>query len=85
VHAERRAEVVEGIQQLLGNEPRLRQERDVAGIGVALGQDEAVAVGPERVIDAVAQGVEVQRHEQLGGRERAAHVPAAGGVQGAPR
>src|SRR5436190_2429805 len=63
-------------------------DRELAGLGqrrvhdrhpVALGDDEAVALGPGGITLAAAERVEEEDGHDLGGRERAARVPRAGG------
>ena len=82
VALEPRVGAVEG-QQLLDREVAAQRHRRVQpDRGVALGQDEAVAVRPGGLVGSDPQLVEVQRGQHVGGRQRAAQVPGAGVVDG---
>src|SRR5262245_2809105 len=74
---ERAAQLAQGDEQVL---------REVAGLGhsgvlrrhtMALGEDETVALGPVRPLGIVAHAAEVEGHDQVDDRERAARMPRA--------
>jgi hypothetical protein len=76
--AERAAEARVVIEQRAVEEPDVREERIQADRGVALAEDEAVTVGPVRLLGSIPQLRVVQRREELGGRERRRVVTGTG-------
>src|SRR3546814_17824934 len=76
--AERDAEAGVVVEQRRVEEAEIRQHGIQADGGVALAEDEAVAVGPARLGRVETQMRVVQRGEQLGRRERAGVVAGAG-------
>jgi len=65
-----------GEEFLSGEETSLRQSRVESGAGVALGHDEAIPVGPSRVLWAKLHDAEVEGCEDVCAGERASHMCA---------
>src|SRR5216117_354581 len=74
---EPRAELAERDELGFVEVARPRHDRVERGDGVALGEDDAVPIGPVGALRVVAQPTEVERREDIDHRERAARMPRA--------
>ena len=80
VHPEGGAAIVHGVEAVdvvVVDEAGQLERGAEAGVGVALGEDEAVAVRPVRLVGADVHLVEVEDGQDVGGGQRAAGVAAA--------
>ena len=73
------AELAQGVQLVFGAVARFGQRGVEHRRGMALGKDEAVAVGPLGVGRIVPHGIEIERSDDIGGGERAARMAGARG------
>ncbi len=78
---EQRAVVTQGRDQLVIEEASLSQRHVERRSGVALGEDEPVAVGGRRQVGVDAEAPEVSRHEDVHAAHAAAEVRDAIGVR----
>ena len=85
VHAEQGFEGVEGVDEAVVHEARLGQHCAERRVGVALGEHEAVAVGPVRLVGPEPEIVEIERGQQVGRGKRTAHVAGTRRAQRPPR
>src|SRR3989475_8574563 len=74
---EGRAKLTQRDEVRLGEVARPRHDRVERGDAVALGEDDAVPVGPVGAAGVVAHPTEVERGEDIDHRERAARMPRA--------
>jgi hypothetical protein len=74
---QRAAELAQRDELLLGEVAGARHHRVERGHRVALGEHDAIAIGPAGALGVVAQAPEHDRHEQVDHRERAAGMPGA--------
>jgi hypothetical protein len=84
MHAERRFEGIELVEDCVVDETRLRQHRAQRGICMSLGEHEAVALGPIRLGRANAHAMEVKGGKDVGRRSGAADVSATPGANCTP-
>ena len=84
VHAERRFETIEAVEDRIVDEARLREHRAERCVGMAFRQHEAVALRPFGLVRPYAHAMKVKRGKDIGRRARAAHVAAAARTQRAP-
>src|SRR5205085_1564814 len=69
-----RVDLVERLELLDGEVAALGQHGVEGDGGVTFGEDEAVALGPVGALGVDAHDLEVEGHEDVGGRERATQV-----------